>query len=81
MTYPVNTPVHLSPRQRDALALMAGGLSRAQAAEALGVKRSTVDTLYGEVFLALHARTAAQAVQAARERGLIAETGAGQPPT
>jgi DNA-binding NarL/FixJ family response regulator len=61
----------LSPREREALALVAGGSTNREIAEALGVGEETVKTLIGRVFSKLGVRKRAEAVAAAHDRGLL----------
>ena len=61
----------LSPRERQVLALVAGGRTNAQIAEDLGVGGETVKTLVARVFAKLGVRRRAEAVAAAHDRGLL----------
>lgn len=61
----------LTPRQRDALRLVAEGLTNRQIARAMGVGETTVRTHLREVFARLQARSRTQAVAEARRLGLL----------
>jgi len=62
----------LTPRELDILEAMAAGLSNREIAERLFVSENTVKTHAARVFSKLSARRRTQAVQLAKEAGLIA---------
>ena len=61
----------LTPRELDILEAMAAGLSNREIAERLFVSENTVKTHAGRVFDKLAAKRRTQAVQLAKEAGLI----------
>lgn len=61
----------ITPRELEILQLMAAGLSNKEIAEKLYVSENTVKTHAGSVFEKLNARRRTQAVQLAKEAGLI----------
>ena len=61
----------LTPRELDSLEAMAAGLSNREIAERLFVSENTVKTHAGRVFDKLAAKRRTQAVQLAKEAGLI----------
>jgi DNA-binding NarL/FixJ family response regulator len=61
----------LSPRERDALRLVASGATNTEIAESLGVGAETVKTLLARAFAKLGVRRRAEAVAAAHDRGLL----------
>ena len=61
----------ITPREREILELMADGLSNREIANRLFVSENTVKTHSSRVFDKLNARRRTQAVQIARDRGLI----------
>ncbi|MEX1357071.1 MAG: response regulator transcription factor [Gaiellaceae bacterium] len=61
----------LSPREREALQLVAEGLTNQQIAERLGVGPETVKTMLARTFAKLGARRRAEAVALAHDRGLL----------
>jgi DNA-binding NarL/FixJ family response regulator len=61
----------LSPREREALRLVAEGLTNQQIAEKLGVGSETVKTLLTRTFSKLGVRRRAEAVAVAHEQGLL----------
>jgi DNA-binding CsgD family transcriptional regulator len=64
-------PPHLTPRQFEALRLLAEGLSTGQIAERLGVSRETARGHIRRLLAALDAHSRLEAVARGRERGLI----------
>jgi DNA-binding NarL/FixJ family response regulator len=69
--------VPLTPREREVLALIAGGLSNLEIADQLVVSEATVKTHVGRVFSKIGARDRAQAVVYAYEHGLTEPGAAG----
>ncbi|HEY3531000.1 MAG TPA: response regulator transcription factor [Nocardioides sp.] len=65
----------LTPREREVLRLIAGGLSNAEIADELVLSQATVKTHVGRVFAKIGARDRAQAVVYAYERGVVSSTG------
>ncbi|MCU0625631.1 MAG: helix-turn-helix transcriptional regulator [Gemmatimonadaceae bacterium] len=63
--------VGVTPREHEVLALMADGLTTREMATRLGVSENTVKTHTARLFEKLGARRRTQAVQAAREAGLL----------
>jgi two-component system, NarL family, nitrate/nitrite response regulator NarL len=63
----LGTPA-LSPREEEALELIARGLTHAQAASRMGVSRATVDTYVERIRAKLHVGNKAELTQAALER-------------
>ncbi|MEX2210509.1 MAG: response regulator transcription factor [Gaiellaceae bacterium] len=61
----------LSPREREALRLVAEGLTNREIARKLEIGDETVKTLLGRSFAKLGARKRAEAVAVAQERGLL----------
>lgn len=61
----------LTPRELEVLQMLAGGLSNAELAQALGVSEATVKTHVTRILSKLSLRDRAQAVVAAYESGLI----------
>lgn len=61
----------ITPRELEILELIAAGLSNREIAERLYVSENTVKTHSGRVFEKLDARRRTQAVQRAKEAGLI----------
>jgi ATP/maltotriose-dependent transcriptional regulator MalT len=62
----------ISPRERDVLELMAAGCSNAEIAARLFVSANTVKTHVSRIFGKLEVRRRTQAVDRARQIGLIA---------
>jgi len=62
----------LTPRELEILSLIAGGLSNREIATRLFVSENTVKTHSAKVFAKLNARRRTQAVQIAKEAGVIA---------
>jgi DNA-binding CsgD family transcriptional regulator len=62
----------ITPREHEILTLIAAGLSNRQIAEKLFVSENTVKTHSSRLFDKLNARRRTQAVQIAKESGLIA---------
>ena len=62
----------ITPREYEILTLIAGGLSNREIAEKLFVSENTVKTHSSRLFEKLNARRRTQAVQIAKQRGLIA---------
>jgi len=65
----------LSPRERQVLALLAGGLTSGDAAERLAVSAETVQTHVRRAMSKLNARSRTQAVAVALQLGLIDDAG------
>jgi two-component system nitrate/nitrite response regulator NarL len=65
------TRAALSPREREALRLVADGATNPQIAEALGVGRETVKTLLARAFAKLGTTRRAEAVSEAHRQGLL----------
>lgn len=61
----------ITPRELEILQLMAGGLSNREIAERLFVSENTVKTHSANLFTKLNARRRTQAVQLAKEAGVI----------
>ena len=61
----------LSPREREVLACLAGGMTSAHAAEALGISTETVETHVRRAMAKLGAKTRTQAVASALLLGLV----------
>lgn len=61
----------LSPREREAIRLVAAGRTNREIAEAFGVSTQTVKTILERTFAKLGARRRAQAVSAAHDAGLV----------
>lgn len=61
----------LSPREREALRLVAQGATNREVAQALGVGDETVKTMLSRAFAKLGVRRRAEAVAAAHKRGLL----------
>lgn len=61
----------LSPREREALGLVAEGLTNRQIAERLGIGSETVKTMLARTFAKLGVQRRAEAVAVAHERGLL----------
>jgi DNA-binding NarL/FixJ family response regulator len=64
-------PIVLSPRERAALELIAGGATNREAAAKLGVEPETVKTLLARAFRKLGARRRAEAVANAKRLGIL----------
>jgi ATP/maltotriose-dependent transcriptional regulator MalT len=62
----------ITPREHEILTLIAAGLSNREIAEKLFVSENTVKTHSSRLFMKLDARRRTQAVQIAKEAGLIA---------
>jgi len=62
----------ITPREHEILTLIAAGLSNREIAEKLFVSENTVKTHSARLFMKLNARRRTQAVQRAKEAGLIA---------
>jgi DNA-binding CsgD family transcriptional regulator len=62
----------ITPREHEILSLIAAGLSNREIAEKLFVSENTVKTHSARLFAKLNARRRTQAVQIAKEAGLIA---------
>jgi DNA-binding NarL/FixJ family response regulator len=65
---------HLTPREREILALLADGLSAGEIANRLYLGESTVKTHIGHLYEKLGANNRAQALVAAMRRGLLLDT-------
>jgi DNA-binding NarL/FixJ family response regulator len=61
----------LSPREREALRLVAAGSTNKDVAEALGIGEETVKTMLARIFGKLGVRRRAEAVSEAHKRGLL----------
>ncbi len=61
----------LSPRERETLALLAGGLSNAEIADRLGISEKTVRNRLSQLFDKWGVWSRAQAIVFARERGFV----------
>jgi two-component system response regulator DesR len=61
----------LSPRERDAVRLVAAGATNPEIAVELGIARETVKTLLGRAFAKLGASRRAEAVSEAHRQGLL----------
>ena len=61
----------LSPREREAIRLVAGGATNPEVADALGVGRETVKTLLSRAFAKLGTSRRAEAVSEAHRQGLL----------
>lgn len=68
---PTERPVLLTPKQREVLQLMRGGLTNKQIAQQLGVSEFTVRTHVSAILHGLGVDTRTAAVSAARDQGLI----------
>jgi DNA-binding CsgD family transcriptional regulator len=62
----------ITPREHEILTLIASGLSNREIADKLFVSENTVKTHSSRLFMKLNARRRTQAVQIAKESGLIA---------
>jgi DNA-binding NarL/FixJ family response regulator len=62
----------ITPREEDVLALLAAGKSNKEIAQKLGVSPNTVKTQVASIYQKLEVQRRTQAVQKARELGLIA---------
>ncbi len=62
----------ITPREREILSLIAGGLSNREIAERLFISENTVKTHSSRLFEKLQAKRRTQAVQLAKQHGLIA---------
>lgn len=68
---PADGSLQLSPRQREVLQMLQEGLLNKQIADRLGLSESTVKVHIRRIFTLLGARNRSQAVNLARERGLL----------
>jgi DNA-binding CsgD family transcriptional regulator len=66
------SPLGLTPRQAEVVALLAEGLTNAQIADRLFVSNRTVDHHVSAILSKLNAGSRAEAVEAARDAGLVA---------
>jgi DNA-binding NarL/FixJ family response regulator len=66
-------PVHLTPRERDVLALICEGLSNKAIARRLGIAPTTVKVHVSKIFRILNVSNRLNAVLRARAWGLLAE--------
>ena len=63
--------LQITPWERQALQLLAGGHSRTELARALGMGKVEIEALLTGVFTALGAATQTEAIAAAQKRGLV----------
>ena len=63
--------LQITPRERGALQLLAGGHTRTELARALGMGMVEIEALLTGIFTALGAATQAEAIAAAQKRGLV----------
>jgi len=63
--------LQITPRERQALQLLAGGHTRTELGRALGMGMVEIEALLTGVFTALGATTQAEAITAADKRGLV----------
>ena len=68
---PTLTLPHLTPREREVLALVAQGLTNSQIARDLGLQRRTVEWHLEQVFTRLGVKARAEAVSVASRYGLL----------
>ena len=63
--------LQITPWERQALQLLAGGHTRTDLATALGMGMAEIEALLAGVFTALGAATQTEAIAAAQKRGLV----------
>ena len=68
-----NPVLFITPRERNALQLLADGHTRNELSRQLEASASEIDFLLRELFTAMGVATQAEAIAAARKRGLIKE--------
>jgi DNA-binding CsgD family transcriptional regulator len=66
-----NRALQITPRERDALRLLANGRTTNDVAVTLGISRPDTATLLAQLFAAMGASTQADAIAAAHRRGLL----------
>ena len=65
----------ITPRERNALQLLADGHTRNELSRHLGVSASTIDAVLAELFAVMGVASEAEAIAAARKRGLLSRAG------
>lgn len=63
--------LQITPREREALRLLANGHTTTDVAVSLGISRPDTTTLLAQLFAAMGASTQADAIAAAQRRGLL----------
>ena len=64
--------LRITPRERQALQLLAGGQTTIDVAAGLGIGAQEIDALLAALFVAMGAASRAEAIAAAHRRGLLA---------